>query len=260
MGSQAIQTHLWGQQPQDWATIQEKTSNTGYQYVLHLPEFGKQGKLLDVGCGTGFFSNLAHQQGLEVTALDATDEFIELARQRAPGVQFCTGEMESLPFADGAFDLVTGFNSFQYAADVKNAFVEAKRVLKDKGKLVVMIWGNKEDCEAATYLKAVGSLLPPPPPGAPGPYALSENELLATMLQGAGFKLISQEDVQCVWDYENAETALKGLMSAGPVARAIENSGFDKAYEAISDAMKPYIRSDGHVVYNNKFRIAVAEK
>ncbi len=69
--------------------------------------------------------------------------------------------MEELPFTDKTFDVVSGFNSFQYAANTKNALIEAKRVMKDNGQLAVMIWGNKEDCEAATYLKAIGSLLPP---------------------------------------------------------------------------------------------------
>ena len=65
--------------------------------------------------------------------------------------------------------VATGFNSFQYAASVTNALAEAHRVLKPGGRLVVMIWGNKEDCEALSYLKAVGSMLPPPPPGPDSP-------------------------------------------------------------------------------------------
>lgn len=260
MGSQAIQGYLWGRRPQDWANIQEKTGDAGYQHVLALPEFKKPGNLLDVGCGTGIFCSLAQHQGHGVTGIDATDQFIAIARERAPGVHFSTGEMESLPFDDASFDLVTGFNSFQYAADVKNALIEARRVLKDGGRLAVMIWGNKEDCEAATYLKAIGSLLPPPPPGAPGPFALTENDLLRTILQEAGFKFVSQEDIATVWDYENSDIALKGLLSVGPATRAIENSGFEKVHQVISEAIIPYTRTDGHVVYHNKFRIAIAEK
>ena len=95
--------------------------------------------------------------------------------------------MEELPFSNGSFDFVCGFNSFQYAGNIKNAITEAKRVLKDKGKIVVMIWGNKEDCEVASYLKAVGSMLPPPPPGAGGPFALSENQLLESLLEECWF-------------------------------------------------------------------------
>lgn len=53
-----------------------------------------------------------------------------------------------------------------------------------------MIWGNKEDCENFTYLKAIGSLLPPPPPGTGGPFALSENQLLEKILKAVGFKII----------------------------------------------------------------------
>jgi hypothetical protein len=40
--------------------------------------------------------------------------------------------------------------------------------------------GPPEDCEAAAYLGALGALLPPPPPGAPGPFALSQPGALAS--------------------------------------------------------------------------------
>lgn len=258
MGSKAIQEQLWGKRPKDWATIQEQTANAGYHYVLDYLNLGTTDVLLDIGCGSGMFSDLAYQTGAQVTGIDATEPLIALAKERNSAINFLTGEMEELPFANESFNIVCGFNSFQYAANVKNALTEAKRVLKPGGKLVVMIWGNKEDCEAASYLKAVGSLLPPPPPGAPGPFALSENQLLENILQEVGFTILNNTDIDSVWDYASIDTALKGLIAAGPVAKAIDNSGFDKVYETVSAAVQPYAKANGHVVYNNKFRIVIA--
>lgn len=260
MGSQAIQAKLWGQRPKDWAAFQEPTVKSCYEFALDFIKLKPTDKLLDVGCGTGFFISLAAKSGADITGFDATAPFIEEAKQRNPSVTFFTGEMEELPFADNSFDVVTGFNSFQYAADVKNALKEAKRVLKNKGKLVAMIWGEKEDCEATTYLKAIGSLLPPPPPGAPGPFALTENHLLETILEEMGLKVLVSSDEESIWDYPDVETAMKGLLSAGPAAKAIENSGYEKSYQTTMESAKPFIKSDGHVVYKNKFRVVIAEK
>ena len=260
MGSQAVQGKLWGQRPKDWAAIQEQTGNAGYVYVLNKLALKPTDQLLDVGCGTGLFSSMAAAQGANVTGIDASEGLLAEAVNRTGAVKFITGEMEELPFDDNTFNIVCGFNSFQYAASTKNALSEAWRVLKNGGKLVAMIWGNKEDCEAATYLKAVGSLLPPPPPGAGGPFALSENQLLEKILQEAGFKILSNEDVVSVWDYADAETALKGLLSVGPVAKAIENNDFQKVYDTVLSALQPYIQPDGHVVYHNKFRVVIAGK
>lgn len=261
MGSQIIQSRLWGQRPRDWADIQEATSKAIYDVVLnHLP-LSSTIKLLDVGCGTGYFCSFAHAKGAKnITGLDATPEFIEEAKKRLCVANFIVGEMEALPFEDETFDIVCAFNSFQYAADTGHALAEAKRVLTKGGKLIAAIWGNKEDCEAATYLKAVGSLLPPPSPGAAGPFALTENHLFEKMLTEAGLGEITVTDVTAVWDYPDKETALRGLISAGPAAKAIENSGFEKVYNTISDAVRPYVQSNGHVVYHNKFRVAIAEK
>jgi SAM-dependent methyltransferase len=260
MGSKAIQGHLWGQRPDDWATIQEPTTIDGYIYVLNKLKLSNDNTLLDVGCGSGLFSSLATGKGAIITGIDASEPFVELAKKRVPDGQFTTGEMEELPFDNAEFDVVCGFNSFQYAASTKNALSEAKRVLKTGGKLVAMIWGNKEDCEAATYLKAVGSLLPPPPPGAPGPFALTENSALENILTDIDFKKIESVDIPSVWDYPNLDIALKGLLSAGPAVKAIEHSGFEKVYQTVSAAVEPYVQNNGHVVYKNKFRIVIAEK
>ena len=258
MGSASIQAPLWGHYPTEWASIQEATGIAGYEFVLAHLTWRQGNTLLDVGCGSGIFAKMAANKGAAVTGLDASPSLIEEAKKRAPGLPFLTGEMEELPFDDHSFDIVTGFNSFQYAASVSNAFNEARRVLKPGGQLAVMIWGNKEDCEAATYLKAVGSLLPPPPPGAGGPFALSENQLLEKTITTAGFDITSVTDIPTLWDYPDLKTAMSGLLSAGPAVKAIQHSGYDKVYETLTAAVTPYQQADGHVRYHNKFRIVLA--
>ena len=260
MGSQSIQSKLWGQRPNDWATVQEPTGQSGYEYALHFLQPKPSDKMLDIGCGSGLFASLAAKTGADVTGFDAAQQLIEEAKLRNSSIKFLAGEMEELPFSDNSFDIVTGFNSFQYASDVKHALSEGKRVLKEKGKLVVMIWGDKEDCEAATYLKAVGSLLPPPPPGAPGPFALTENHLLENILEEMGLRILDSKDVDSIWEYPDAETAMKGLLSAGPAGRAIENAGYEKVYTTVLKSAQPYIKSNGNIVYRNKFRVVISEK
>src|ERR1700710_502862 len=130
MGSQKIQGELWGKRPEGWAIVQETTGRIGYDYVLKFLQLKPGSRLLDVGCGSGLFCSLAHQAGIDTTGMDARDHLIAQARARNAAIPFLVGEMEELPFEDGLFDVVCGFNSFQYAASVPHAFAEARRVLK----------------------------------------------------------------------------------------------------------------------------------
>lgn len=260
MGSKAIQGELWGKKAADWASIQEQTGNAGYQYVLDQLHPSAADTLLDIGCGSGIFASLAQQTGAAVTAIDASEPLLEEARHRNPSVNFISAEMEELPFTDKSFTIVSGFNSFQYAANIQQAFAEAKRVLQDQGRLAVMIWGNREDCEAAVYLKALGALMPAPPAGAPGPFALSEDQRLENLLINTGFSILAREDVTSVWEYRDMSLALRGLLSAGPAAKAIANAGYESASEAVIKAIQPYVKNDGRIILRNKFRVVLAEK
>lgn len=119
---------------------------------------------------------------MDVPGIDASESFIEQAKKRNISVKFFTGEMEQLPFDNDTFDVVCAFNSIQYVESVKHAILDYKSVLKENRKLVIMIWGNKEDCEAGSFLKVIGGLLPPAKSGYGGPFALSNNKLLSKIV------------------------------------------------------------------------------
>jgi SAM-dependent methyltransferase len=216
-------------------------------------------RLLDVGCGSGLALRLAADRGATVSGLDASGALLEHARRRVPGAPLVEGELEDLPFADASFDVVTGFNSFQYAARPATALTEARRVLAPGGRVLYLNWAPPERCEAAGYLAAIGRLLPPPPPGAPGPFALSDAEAIVGLFNQAGLDVSSTADVTVVWSYPDEPTAITGLMAAGPIVLAIDHAGEDAVVAATKEFLEPFRREDGGYLITNVFRYAIGD-
>lgn len=258
MGTAQVQGELWGARVQDWAEIQEGTLLPAYTVIFDTLPVGNGTRLLDVGCGSGLAAQLAASRGASVSGLDASTPSIEMALQRVPNGQFTVGEMEELPYADATFDAVTSFNAFQYAADPVHALSEARRIVKAGGKVAMVIWGRPQDCEHAATLAAVSACLPPPPPGAAGPFALSEPGKVEQLMQEAGLTPVTSGEVACPFEYADEETALKGLCSAGPMVRAIRHAGEAKVQQAIRESLMPYKTSTRGYCQQNLFRYVIA--
>lgn len=253
-----INARLWCARATDWAEIQEGTCRPVYLSVFERAGLKPGTAYLDAGCGAGMAAQIAAERGAEVFGLDAAHNLVEIARARVPGGEFHLGDLESLPFPDKKFDLVTGFNSFQYAGNPGVALGEAKRVTKPGAHVVIMTWGKPEGMEAATLVAALRPLLPPPPPGAPGPFALSDEAALRGFAAGAGLDSLQVFDVDSPWRYPDLSTALLGLSSSGVAVRAIENSSEDAVNEAHTKALTPFRQSDGSYRIGATFRCLLA--
>jgi SAM-dependent methyltransferase len=257
-GSGAAQGELWSARARDWAEVQEGTMLPLYEAVLARTRVGIGVQLLDAGCGSGMFCGLAAARGARVAGLDAAEALVTIARQRVPDGDFRVGEIEDLPWAEASFDLITGFNAFQYAADPVNALREARRVARPGAQVFIATWGEPLYCEAAAYLGALGALLPAPPPGAPGPFAFSEPGALERLAREAGLSPIESTVVECTWRYAGLETALRGLLAAGPAVRAMRHSGEEPVRRAVTTAIAPFRTVQGAYQIENTFRLLVA--
>jgi ubiquinone/menaquinone biosynthesis C-methylase UbiE len=212
----------------------------------------------DVGCGAGLAALLASDRGAEVSGIDAAESLLEIARERVAGADFHLGDLEALPFPDDTFDVVTGFNSFQFAADPMAALREAKRIAKPSGRIVVLTWGNPQGMEAAAIVGALKPLLPPPPPGAPGPFALSDESALRAFAASAGLTSLQVSDVACEWYYKDLDTALLGLGSSGVAAKAAEHASVDAVNRSHATALVPFRQGDGSYRLGASFRWLMA--
>lgn len=102
---------------------------------------GKQNlKILDVGCGSGFFSIMLAKQGHEVIGTDLTPEMIEcsnaLAKEEGADCKFMIMDAEKLEFEDASFDVVISRNLTWTLPDAAAAYKDWIRVLKPGGLLL----------------------------------------------------------------------------------------------------------------------------
>lgn len=260
MSTQQVQGKLWSIAPAYWSTYFEPFFTPMYKKALEQIELNEDSLLLDAGCGAGLFSYMAAASGAQVMGVDAAQGLLQVARKRNPEINFLEEDLESLPFAQGNFDVVAGFNSFQYAGDFTAALNEAKRVLKDGGKLIIGLWDKAELSDGAKILKAIGALLPPPPPGTPGPFALSEDGKIESICNSIGLKVISKTSVACPFLYHSLQDAVKSFLGTGPAAAAINNNSEKLVEEAISKAFQPYHLTEEMYHLQNSFLVFVVQK
>jgi len=110
-----------------------------YEIKNQLPQ-DKNLRILDVGCGAGFFSVLLAKEGYQVTGVDLTPDMVEnartLAAEEKTDCEFLVMDAENLRFADESFDVVISRNLTWTLPDVKSAYREWVRVLKKGGILL----------------------------------------------------------------------------------------------------------------------------
>ena len=258
MGSASVQGRLWGAAARDWARLAEPAATPFYDAVFDAIAVGPGVALLDAGCGAGYALGLAAARGATVTGLDASAGLLEVARERLADAELHEGDLESLPFVDASFDAVTAFNSVQFAADPLAAIRELGRVARRDAPVAIVTWGAPDQCESRVIIAAIGGLLPPPPAGAAGPFALSEPGKLEELASAAGLRPEHAAEVPTPFSYPDLETAVRTQLSSGPARRAIEHAGEPATREALSAAFADSRKSDGSYRQDNVFRFIVA--
>ena len=83
-------------------------------------------RVLEVGCGPGDFAERLQAAGLEVVALDQSEQMVELTRAR--GVDARVGDVQTLPFADGEFDAAVANFMLYHVPDLDRGLAELARV------------------------------------------------------------------------------------------------------------------------------------
>lgn len=175
------------------------------QWVCSHLDIEADDSILDIGCGGGVnvrrFAEMISDEG-EVVGIDYSEvsvektsklnrEFIEEGK-----VEVVEGSVSEMPFDDGTFDLVTGFETIYFWPDFINDLKEVCRVLKKDG---VVCFGNEarhEDGEMDKYDELVDLL----------DMKIYTDDVLTQSLEMAGFR-----DVELNKNPENSWICIKAF-------------------------------------------------
>ena len=107
------------------------TGETEYRLLTKLLQPISGESLLDIGCGTGYFTRRFAESGLAVTGVDPSPAMLGFARKHAvAGERFVFGDARALPFPDRSFDLVISVTALCFIPEQMRALSEMLRVTR----------------------------------------------------------------------------------------------------------------------------------
>jgi ubiquinone/menaquinone biosynthesis C-methylase UbiE len=180
---------------------------------------------LDVGCGTGAFTELVINRCApsNICAIDPAPDQIAYARNgpAASRATFRTGDAQSLPFADREFDVAAMALVISFVPDASKAVAEMKRVVKQQGTVAAYMWDSLGGGYVQRPLmEALGAMGIDVPPAAGAKN--SRIEEMQSLLERAGLDHVATRTIEIEVSYANFEeywSAQTGL--ANPIVQAI---------------------------------------
>jgi SAM-dependent methyltransferase len=101
--------------------------------------FAAEGRVLDIGCGTGYGTAELAQKARAATGIDVSSDAIAYARAHysLPNTTFLTASATALPFPRTSFDLITAFEVIEHLDNWRDLLIETRRLLDPQGLFLV---------------------------------------------------------------------------------------------------------------------------
>lgn len=209
---------------------------------------------LDVGCGTGAFTALVGDRSAPASrgAIDPSEAQIAFARDRpgAGDVDFRVGDAQSLPYADGAFDVAAMALVINFIPDPAKAVAEMKRVVRPGGTVATYIWDMPGKGFTQQPLRdAIGAM--GIEPGSIMNPEITRLDALGEMFAAAGLDDVSTRAIEIEVsysdfdDYWDSETAL--VNPTVQVIRDMSADDVDRLQASLKDRLPT--DSDGRIAY-----------
>jgi ubiquinone/menaquinone biosynthesis C-methylase UbiE len=122
-------------------------------------------RVLDVAAGNGNATLAAARRWCDVTSTDYVPSLLDAGKKRAVAeghsIKFQEADAENLPFADGAFDVVTSTFGVQFTPNQEQTARELARVCRPGGKIGLASW--TPESFIGQLFKLIGTYVPPAP-------------------------------------------------------------------------------------------------
>jgi 2-polyprenyl-3-methyl-5-hydroxy-6-metoxy-1,4-benzoquinol methylase len=124
--------------PRDLANFKIDSYRSGLRRLCDLDGLSRGTPLLDVGCGTGVFLELAREFGFDPVGVEVSERAAAFARERRR-LRVVTGGLPDSQFAPQSFGVVTLWDVFEHIPDANQLLAELRKLLQPDGLLVIRV-------------------------------------------------------------------------------------------------------------------------
>jgi 2-polyprenyl-3-methyl-5-hydroxy-6-metoxy-1,4-benzoquinol methylase len=123
-----------------WGTSDDKESNIRYinfkHYIKIIKRYINNGKLLDCGCATGYFIDVAKESGFDSYGIETSEIPFSISEKKHPQRIF-RQNIEELSIPDSFFDVITMFDFIEHVKNPEDSLHKASNLLKTNGYLII---------------------------------------------------------------------------------------------------------------------------
>lgn len=121
-------------QSSDW--METLRALLGYRVRTRDPEFPVPGRILDLGCGSGWFLSQMRERGWETHGVEISAQAANLGKKER-GLDIFAGTLRQANFPSDYFDYIRSNHSFEHLSCPGETLDEIRRILRPRGKLMI---------------------------------------------------------------------------------------------------------------------------
>lgn len=213
----------WGRKAVDFATLSEPANSREYSFVHHRLGIGSGDRLLDVACGSGLAIELARTRGAACAGIDASERLVAVAQDRNPDCDIRVGDMQTLPWDEASFDIVTSFRGIW--GTTPEAVDEVRRVLVPGGRVAMTVWGNVGKSPGAWMFEPFRWAAEEKVENQARMVFLGRPGVGEAFLSDRGFDPAERFEVPWVLEFADPAIYARGIAATGPAYEAIQSIG-----------------------------------
>ncbi|MGH9913144.1 MAG: class I SAM-dependent methyltransferase [Nitrososphaeraceae archaeon] len=262
---------------QKWWKTTETAAEKVSRRLIELAEIKPGSKVLDIATGIGEPAITAAKKvgdGGHVLATDISPQMLSIAKQRAISlglqnvIEFKEGDAETIDLQTSTFNAELCRFGLMFLPDLKTGLSNLYRSLVHGGRLAAAVWASPDKVPFIalalnTVMKETNS--PQPAPGIPGPFSLSDENILTDSFVNSRFTDINIDRINVVFNFNSADDYTNFVIgTAAPIRAMVANETLERRkgiLKAVTQSVRKYAaNSNGKVKLSNEAICIVGRK